>query len=100
MLLAVAQYYGTAHCILILLVDTCRLTESLNTDMVKSENPEAVVATEPQGKHIFTASLLYSSLYSTYTFYTFPVSWKCLQWSIHTYIHSTLSVHTYSSWWS
>lgn len=25
-------------------------TESLNTDMVKAENPEAVVATEPQGK--------------------------------------------------
>lgn len=26
------------------------VTESLNTDMVKAENPEAVVATEPQGK--------------------------------------------------
>lgn len=62
MLLAVAQYYGTSHCILIL-TDTCCLTESLNTDMVKSENPEAVVATEPQGKHISTALV-----------YTFPVS--------------------------
>lgn len=35
----------------------CRyiVTESLNTDMVKAENPEAVVATEPQGKHICTS---------------------------------------------
>ncbi|KAI3376706.1 hypothetical protein L3Q82_017123 [Scortum barcoo] len=30
------------------------IQQSLNTDMVKSENPEAVVATEPQGKLIFT----------------------------------------------
>lgn len=37
----------------------CRyvVTESLNTDMVKAENPEAVVATEPQGKHICTSLL-------------------------------------------
>lgn len=28
------------------------VTESLNTDMVKAENPEAVVATEPQGKYV------------------------------------------------
>ena len=33
------------------------LTESLNTDMVKAENPEAVVATEPQGK--LSSSLIY-----------------------------------------
>lgn len=39
------------------------LTESLNTDMVKAENPEAVVATEPQGKHICT-SLLTSIMHS------------------------------------
>lgn len=31
----------------------------MNTDMVKAENPEAVVATEPQGKHISTALYLH-----------------------------------------
>lgn len=27
----------------------CVITESLNAEMVKAENPDAVVATEPQG---------------------------------------------------
>lgn len=75
MLLAVAQYYCTAHCILILCIhDICCLTESLNTDMVKSENPDAVVATEPQGKHIFTA--LY--LYLLYFFSVISLQWSML----------------------
>lgn len=39
------------------------MTESLNTDMVKAENPEAVVATEPQGKLHSTA--LCSHLFDT-----------------------------------
>lgn len=29
----------------------CVITESLNAEMVKAENPDAVVATEPQGKN-------------------------------------------------
>lgn len=31
--------------------DLSSLTESLNTDVVKAENPDAVVVQEPQGKH-------------------------------------------------
>lgn len=27
------------------------ITESLNADLVKTDNPDAVVATEPQGNH-------------------------------------------------
>lgn len=64
-LLAMAPYYHVAHFILF-----CKfaffLTESLNTDMVKAENPEAVVATEPQGKYISTSL----SLHPLYIFST------------------------------
>lgn len=35
----------------------CVITESLNTEMVKAENPDAVVATEPQGKTRIEATL-------------------------------------------
>ncbi|TMS02079.1 CD99 antigen-like protein 2 [Larimichthys crocea] len=39
--------------------------ESLNTDMVKAENPEAVVATEPQGEHTRWCSVFCSHLMNT-----------------------------------
>lgn len=56
-LVAVLTAAGNAHYV------CCVVTESLNAEMVKAENPEAVVATEPQGKHI--SSALYSHLLDT-----------------------------------
>lgn len=40
----------------------CLPTESLNANMEKAENPDAVVATEPQGKYTFTvfSSFIYN----------------------------------------
>ncbi len=43
----------------------CLVTESLNTDMVKAENPEAVVATEPQGKRPALTRAMHSNIQTT-----------------------------------